>query len=136
MIKNGEIQLIVNTPDDRETKSDAVKIRSGATANRIPIMTTLSGTRASIAAIRSLQSNELTVVPLVISYPKKLDRAVVDSLVATASLPRRLSELMGARPPTSNRNDNILAPQLPLTDEEAAAIGAKQVGGSAEGIHG
>ena len=64
MIKNGEIQLIVNTPDDRETHADAVTIRSVATANRIPIMTTLSGTRASIEAIRSLQTQELTVVPL------------------------------------------------------------------------
>ncbi len=64
MIKNGEIQLIVNTPDDREGHEDAVTIRSVATGNRIPIMTTLSGTRASIAAIRSLQEKELTVVPL------------------------------------------------------------------------
>jgi carbamoyl-phosphate synthase large subunit len=64
MIKNGEIQLIVNTPDDRETHEDAVTIRSAATANRIPIMTTLSGTRASVEAIASLQDRELTVIPL------------------------------------------------------------------------
>ena len=64
MIKNGEIQLIVNTPDDRETHEDAVTIRSAATASRIPIMTTLSGARASIAAIRSLHTRELTVAPL------------------------------------------------------------------------
>ena len=64
MIKNGEIQLIVNTPDDREAKEDAVKIRSAATSNRIPIMTTLSGTKASLEAIRALQDQDFTVVPL------------------------------------------------------------------------
>ena len=64
MIKNGEIQLIINTPDDRETKADAVTIRSVATSNRIPIITTLSGTKASLEAIRCLQSQEMTVVPL------------------------------------------------------------------------
>lgn len=64
MMKNGEVQLIVNTPDDRETKEDAVKIRSVATSNRIPIMTTLSATKASLEAIRALQDQDFTVVPL------------------------------------------------------------------------
>lgn len=64
MIKNGEIQLIVNTPNTRETHEDAIKIRSAATAHRIPIMTTLRGARASLAAIRSLREKDLTVIPL------------------------------------------------------------------------
>ncbi len=64
MIKNGEIQLIVNTPNTRETHEDAIKIRSAATARRIPIMTTLRGARASLAAIRSLREKDLTVIPL------------------------------------------------------------------------
>lgn len=64
MIKNEEIALIINTPDDRETHADAIKIRSEATSHRIPIMTTLSATRASIEAIRAQQEQELNVCPL------------------------------------------------------------------------
>ena len=69
MIKNGEIQLLINTPDDLETHEDAVKIRAASASNRIPIMTTLSGTRASLAAIKSLQAQELTVTPLQEYHP-------------------------------------------------------------------
>ena len=69
MIKNGEIQLLINTPDDLETHEDAVKIRAASASNRIPIMTTLSGTRASLAAIKSLQAKELTVTSLQEYHP-------------------------------------------------------------------
>ncbi|MEM7015254.1 MAG: carbamoyl-phosphate synthase large subunit, partial [Verrucomicrobiota bacterium] len=48
MIKNGEIDFIVNTPSGRSPRKDEVKIRSGATSNRIPIMTTLRAARASL----------------------------------------------------------------------------------------
>ena len=69
MIKNGEISLLVNTPDDLGAHEDAVKIRAASASNRIPIMTTLSGTRASLAAIKSLQARELTVTSLQEYHP-------------------------------------------------------------------
>jgi carbamoyl-phosphate synthase large subunit len=64
MIKNGEIQFVINTPSGKSPKLDEVKIRSAAVAARLAIMTTLSAARASVLAIRSLQTKEWNVKPL------------------------------------------------------------------------
>ncbi|RYD35673.1 MAG: carbamoyl-phosphate synthase large subunit [Verrucomicrobiaceae bacterium] len=69
MIKNGEIALVINTPSERITRADEVRIRSAATAARIPIITTLRGSRASAQAIASLQRNALEVKPLQDYHP-------------------------------------------------------------------
>ncbi len=64
MIKNEEIAFIINTPSGRIPRQDEVRIRSGAITHRIPIMTTLRGARASIAAIRSVQKRGVNVTAL------------------------------------------------------------------------
>jgi carbamoyl-phosphate synthase large subunit len=64
MMKNGEIQFIINTPSGHEAREDEVTIRSGAVANTISHCTNLSAAEASILAIRSLQENELKVTTL------------------------------------------------------------------------
>ena len=64
MIKNGEIAFIVNTPSGKIPREDEVKIRSAAVANRIPIMTTLSGAKASLNGIQSMKSKGLRVRPI------------------------------------------------------------------------
>jgi carbamoyl-phosphate synthase large subunit len=64
MIKNEEIQLIINTPSGKTPRKDEVQIRSLAVARRIPILTTISGVEASIRAMRSLQTKGLTVKTL------------------------------------------------------------------------
>jgi len=64
MIKNGEIAFIVNTPSGKIPREDEVKIRSAAVANRIPIMTTLSGAKASLHGIQSMKSKGLRVRPI------------------------------------------------------------------------
>src|SRR2546430_1077264 len=46
LLKNGEIDFIVNTPTGKSPREDEVKIRSAAAAARIPIMTTLRAARA------------------------------------------------------------------------------------------
>lgn len=61
MIKNGDIQFIINTPSGPTPRRDEVRIRSAAVANRIPIMTTLSAARASILGIRALKETGLRV---------------------------------------------------------------------------
>jgi len=55
LIKNGEMQFIINTPHGKNPRRDEVAIRSAAVAHRIPIMTTLRGARMSIRAIKSLK---------------------------------------------------------------------------------
>ncbi len=64
MIKNGEMHFIINTPSGKSPKQDEVKIRSAAVAARMAIMTTLSAARASVSAIRSMQTKKWNVKPL------------------------------------------------------------------------
>jgi carbamoyl-phosphate synthase large subunit len=70
MIKNGEIQLVVNTPASHTAREDEVRIRSAAVANRVAILTTLRAAEVSIQAIRSLQANAPGVRPLQDYHPQ------------------------------------------------------------------
>ena len=60
----GDIQLVVNTPLGRQAYSDGEQIRRAAVRYKIPLLTTLSATAASIGAIRALQAKELSVKSL------------------------------------------------------------------------
>jgi carbamoyl-phosphate synthase large subunit len=63
-IKNEKIQLIINTPSGEEAKADGRLIRRTALSYKIPIVTTIAGAKATTAAIRSLQSQSLSVKAL------------------------------------------------------------------------
>lgn len=52
-IKNGEIDLIINTPSGRKPKADEVQIRAIAVARGIPIITTIAGARATIIGLEA-----------------------------------------------------------------------------------
>ena len=56
LIKNGEMQFIINTPHGQSPRRDEVAIRSAAMAHRIPIMTTLRAARMSARAIHALKA--------------------------------------------------------------------------------
>ncbi len=60
-IKNQKIQIIINTPSGEEAQTDARLIRRTALAYKIPIITTIAGAKATVAAIRSLQTTTLDV---------------------------------------------------------------------------
>ena len=60
-IKNGNIQLIINTPSGEEAHADSKLIRRTALGYKIPIITTIAGARATAAAICSLQNTTLDV---------------------------------------------------------------------------
>ncbi len=61
MIKNDEIQLIINTPSGKTPRQDEVRIRSLAVARRVPTLTTVSAVEASIRAIAALQKKGIGV---------------------------------------------------------------------------
>jgi carbamoyl-phosphate synthase large subunit len=61
MMKNGEIQLILNTPLGRDSYFDEKALRRTATQRGIPLITTLSGGHAAVEAIRALQRGPLDV---------------------------------------------------------------------------
>ena len=64
MIKNGEMQLIMNTPFGDAPRKDEKRIRSAALANHVPVITTLRAARASAEAIASLQNHGYAVKAL------------------------------------------------------------------------
>lgn len=63
-IKNGEIQLILNTPIGKGPKFDEYRIRREATIRQIPIITTIPGARAAVDGIKAMKTGKLQVKPL------------------------------------------------------------------------
>jgi carbamoyl-phosphate synthase large subunit len=63
-IKNEKVQLVINTPSGEEAQSDGRAIRRAALDYKVPIVTTIAGAKATAAAIRSIQSQALTVKAL------------------------------------------------------------------------
>ena len=64
MIKNGEIQLVVNTPRGMVPRNDENAIRTAAWANNVCIMTTITGARAALEGIRAMKAKLVDVRPL------------------------------------------------------------------------
>ncbi|MEX0326664.1 MAG: carbamoyl-phosphate synthase large subunit [Puniceicoccaceae bacterium] len=64
MVKNGELQMIINTPSGMVPRQNENVIRTEAIKHSVPIMTTLSGARAAVQALHSLNRHELKVLPL------------------------------------------------------------------------
>ncbi len=69
-IKNGEIDLILNTPLGRDSYFDEKALRRAATRYGIPLVTTLSGGHAMVEAIEALRKGEMRVKPLQEIYPR------------------------------------------------------------------
>ncbi len=55
LLKNREIQLVINTPSGQVPRADEIKIRTTAVYTNTPIMTTLSGARAAALGIAALK---------------------------------------------------------------------------------
>ena len=63
-IKNGKVQLIINTPTKKGPQTDEGRIRALAVLNRIPIVTTITGASAAARAIAAMQKEDWGVQPL------------------------------------------------------------------------
>jgi carbamoyl-phosphate synthase large subunit len=55
LLKNKEIQLVINTPAGQSPRADEVRIRTTAVYTNTPIMTTLSGAKAAALGIAALK---------------------------------------------------------------------------------
>jgi len=64
LLKNREIQLVINTPAGQTPRADEIKIRTTAVYTGTPIMTTLSGARAAALGIAALKKNGYAVKTL------------------------------------------------------------------------
>ena len=63
-IKNGEIQLVLNTTETRSSQSDSKPIRQTALMQKVPYYTTLPGILAVTKAIAAQKEGRLDVKPL------------------------------------------------------------------------
>ncbi len=61
LLKNREIQLVINTPSGQVPRADEVKIRTTSVYTNTPIMTTMSGARAAALGIAALKKNGYAV---------------------------------------------------------------------------
>ncbi len=63
-MKNGEVDLVINTPSGRGAYTDEGKIRSAAVMSRVTCITTLAAAQAAVEACKALAAGELTVKSL------------------------------------------------------------------------
>jgi carbamoyl-phosphate synthase large subunit len=64
LIKNREVKLIINTPSGRMERSDDRLIRSSSVTFRVPCITTLAATSATIQGLEWMRAQQLSVKPL------------------------------------------------------------------------
>lgn len=57
LLTNGQIQMLINTSDNKSSKNDAKKIRESVVRLNLPYFTTISGTKGAIRAIGEIKKN-------------------------------------------------------------------------------
>ncbi|WP_404402881.1 carbamoyl-phosphate synthase large subunit [Pelagibacterium halotolerans] len=63
-IKNGDVQLVINTTDGIKAVSDSRDIRRAALLSKVPYYTTIPGATAAVEGIVAYRGGNLTVKPL------------------------------------------------------------------------
>ncbi len=61
MVKNGEIQMIINTPLGKGSRSDGYHIRTVAAVNGVPCITTMAAAGAMLQGLDDLQKGKIEV---------------------------------------------------------------------------
>jgi len=69
LLKNREVQLVINTPSGQTPRADEVKIRTTAVYTNTPIMTTLGGARAAALGIAAIKKSGYAVKTLQEYHP-------------------------------------------------------------------
>ncbi|MCE2483369.1 MAG: carbamoyl-phosphate synthase large subunit [Alphaproteobacteria bacterium] len=89
MIKNREVDLIVNTTEGAQAIADSFELRRSALIGRVPYYTTVAGAKAAALAIEAMRERELEVAPLQ-SY--SATAAVSSGAAASARAPSTRSD--------------------------------------------
>jgi carbamoyl-phosphate synthase large subunit len=63
-IKNGEVQLVINTTEGAQALADSRSLRRQALLHKVPYFTTLAGASAAALGIEALMGGQLEVRPL------------------------------------------------------------------------
>jgi carbamoyl-phosphate synthase large subunit len=64
VMRSGKIRLIINTPADKASRQDHIRIMRAAVDYGIPYITTLQAARAAAMAIDAIKREEITIEPL------------------------------------------------------------------------
>jgi carbamoyl-phosphate synthase large subunit len=64
LMRNGELQLIINTPTDKQSRLDHYQIMRTAVDYQIPYITTLPAASAATEAIEVIMRSDITIEPL------------------------------------------------------------------------
>jgi len=64
LIKNKEINLVINTPTGKNPLQDEIIIRQAALNHNIPVVTTIAGATATVGALKRYKKREVKVKPL------------------------------------------------------------------------
>jgi carbamoyl-phosphate synthase large subunit len=64
LIKDRKVSLLINTPGGKQTKADETKIRSLAIMQNLPLITTLSGARATATGLEAAKKKGFPVKAL------------------------------------------------------------------------
>jgi carbamoyl-phosphate synthase large subunit len=60
-IRNGEVDMVINTPTGSGARADGIEIRSAAVKRGIPCITTMTGASAAARAISAQRESEADV---------------------------------------------------------------------------
>jgi len=74
LIKNGDVQLLINTPSGKKPKHDEVSIRTGAYTRSLPLITTISGAQAAVSGMESVKKKGVKVAALQDYYSRTKER--------------------------------------------------------------
>ncbi len=74
LIREGKVDLIINTPLGKTAHSDGMRIRTAAIQYGVPLLTTLSASQAAVYGIRMLMQKDITVRSLQAHYSAQLHR--------------------------------------------------------------
>jgi carbamoyl-phosphate synthase large subunit len=64
MIKNGQIQLVINTPGGMIPRRDENAIRAATYAHNVCLMTSMTGAEAAVNGIHALTHGKISVKPI------------------------------------------------------------------------
>ncbi len=74
MILARTVHLLINTPTSKGRRTDEGRIRAAATIHNMPMVTTITGARAAVSAIRSLRQGDWDVRALQDYFPRYASR--------------------------------------------------------------
>ncbi|HJJ41909.1 MAG TPA: carbamoyl-phosphate synthase large subunit, partial [Methanocorpusculum sp.] len=64
MIRGMDVDLVINTPGDKNARADHLQIMRATIDYSIPYITTIFGAEAALQAIESIKKNKVTIEPL------------------------------------------------------------------------